>query len=128
MRASVPDDVKPKVAASRKYLRPDEANRLIEAAGQRGRHGFRDKALLRMTYRHGLRAFEAVGMRWEQVDLDHGTVTATRLKRGKTGNRTMDRHELRDLRKLRKTEHQGLRVRDGARWTHGAGHAGLHHA
>lgn len=102
MRASASNDVKPKVAASRKYLRPDEANRLIEAAGLRGRHGFRDKALLRMTYRHGLRASEAVEIRWEQIDLEHGTITVTRLKRGKTGNHTMDRDELRDLRRLRK--------------------------
>ena len=45
---------KPKVA-DRRYLRPDEARRLIEAAGKRGRYPFRDRVLLRLVYRHGLR-------------------------------------------------------------------------
>lgn len=102
MRKPASMDVKPKVADGRKYLRPDEANRLIDAAGERGRYGFRDKALLRLTYRHGLRASEACEMRWEQIDLEHGTILVERLKRGKTASHSMDRDELRDLRKLRK--------------------------
>ena len=48
---------KPKVK-DRKYLRPDEARGLIEAAGKRGRYPFRDRVLVRMVYRHGLRASE----------------------------------------------------------------------
>ena len=43
---------KPKVT-DRRYLRPDEARRLIEAAGKRGRYPFRDRVLLRLVYRHG---------------------------------------------------------------------------
>ena len=62
---------KPKVT-DRRYLRPDEARRLIEAAGKRGRYPFRDRVLLRLVYRHGLRASEAVGMRWSQLDLERG--------------------------------------------------------
>ena len=58
---------KPKVT-DRRYLRPAEARRMIEAAGKRGRYPFRDRVLLRLVYRHGLRASEAVGMRWSQVD------------------------------------------------------------
>ena len=38
---------KPKVK-DRKYLRPDEARRLIEAAGKRGRYPYRDRILVRM--------------------------------------------------------------------------------
>ena len=68
MPRAVSSDKKPKVK-DRKYLRPDEARRLIEAAGKRGRYPFRDKVLVRMVYRHGLRASEGVGMRWSQVDL-----------------------------------------------------------
>jgi integrase len=56
---------KPKVA--RIYLRPDEARRLIQAAGKRGRYPFRDMVLVRLIFRHGLRASEAVGMRWSQI-------------------------------------------------------------
>ena len=64
---------KPKVE-DRRYLRPDEAHRLIDAAGKRGRYPFRDRVLVRLVYRHGLRASEAVNMRWSQLDLDAGSV------------------------------------------------------
>jgi type 1 fimbriae regulatory protein FimE len=92
---------KPKVA-KRLHLRPDEAQRLIKAAGERGRYPFRDKVLVRMTYRHGLRAAEAVGLRWDQVDLDNGILYVSRSKGGNQSTHTMERDELRDLRKLRK--------------------------
>ena len=74
-----PAAVKPKV---RLHLRPDEARKVIAAASKRGRHGFRDMVLVRMTYRHGLRASEAVGMRWDHIDLDGGTIYVTRAKSG----------------------------------------------
>src|SRR3954451_9499607 len=91
---------KPKVA-DRRYLRPDEANRLIEAAGQRGRYRFRDKVLVRLVYRHGLRASEAVGLRWGQIALAAGVIHIARVKGSKDSTHTMGRDELRDLRKLR---------------------------
>ena len=91
---------KPKVT-DRRYLRPAEARRLIEAAGKRGRHQFRDKVLVRMVFRHGLRASEAVGMRWSQVDLDAGVLHVARLKGSLDSTHSLDRDELRDLRKLR---------------------------
>jgi type 1 fimbriae regulatory protein FimB/type 1 fimbriae regulatory protein FimE len=92
---------KPKVS-DRRYLRPDEANRLIEAAGRRGRYPSRDRVLLRTIYRHGLRASEATGLRWSQIDLEAGTIHVTRLKGSKDSVHSMDRDELRDLRKLRR--------------------------
>ena len=91
---------KPKVK-DRKYLRPDEARRLIEAAGKRGRYPFRDRILVRMVYRHGLRASEGVGMRWSQVDLDQGVIHIARVKGSNDSTHSLDRDELRDLRKLR---------------------------
>jgi integrase len=90
---------KPKVY-KRLYLTPDEANRLIDAVGRRGRHPFRDKIMVRMTYRHGLRAREAVGMVWDQINLDQGTLYVRRAKMGKDSTHSLDRDELRDLRKL----------------------------
>jgi integrase len=92
---------KPKVT-DRRYLRPDEANRLIDAAGQRGRYPFRDRILLRTVYRHGLRVSEATGLRWSQIDLEAGTIHVARLKGSVDSTHTMDRDELRDLRKLRR--------------------------
>jgi type 1 fimbriae regulatory protein FimB/type 1 fimbriae regulatory protein FimE len=85
----------------RRYLRPDEARRLIDAAGKRGRYPFRDKVLVRLVYRHGLRASEAVGMRWSQVDLDQGVIHVARVKGSNDSTHSLDRDELRDLRKLR---------------------------
>jgi type 1 fimbriae regulatory protein FimB/type 1 fimbriae regulatory protein FimE len=96
----------PKVT-DRRYLRPDEARRLIEAAGKRSRYPFRNRVLLRLVYRHGLRASEAVGMRWSQLDLDAGHVV--RLKGSIDSTHSLDRDELRDLRKLRQ-EVAGLYV------------------
>jgi len=93
-------DKKPKVT-DRRYLRPDEARRLVEAAGKRGRYPFRDRVLVRLVYRHGLRASEAVGIRWLQLDLDNGTLHVVRLKGSIDSTHSLDRDELRDLRKLR---------------------------
>src|SRR5262252_10177102 len=92
---------KPKVAEKRLHLTPAEAKRLITAAGQRGWYPFRDRVLVRMVYRHGLRASEAVGMRWSQVDLDAGVLHVTRVKGSIDSTHSLDRDELRDLRKLR---------------------------
>jgi len=43
---------KPNVSR-RKYLSPDEARRVIDAAGRIGRQRARDQLLLTMMYRHG---------------------------------------------------------------------------
>jgi type 1 fimbriae regulatory protein FimB len=91
---------KPKVT-DRRYLRPDEARRLIEAAGKRGRYPFRDRVLVRLVYRHGLRASEAVGLRWSHLDLEAGTLHVVRLKGSIDSTHSLDRDELRDLRNLR---------------------------
>jgi type 1 fimbriae regulatory protein FimB len=95
-----PADEKPKVQ-DRRYLRPAEAHRLIEAAGKRGRYPFRDKVLVRLVYRHGLRASEAVGLRWSQIDLDQGVLHVARVKGSNDSTHSLDRDELRDLRKIR---------------------------
>jgi integrase len=88
----------------REYLRPDEANRVIVAAGKRGRNPLRDVVLVRLMYRHGLRSSEARLARWSQFDLDSaGTKTfmVKRLKGSDDSNHSLDRDEVAGLRKLR---------------------------
>ena len=101
MSSTAPDNEKPKVSA-RRHLRPEEAAKLIAAAGKRGRYPERDKLLLRLAYRHGLRASEAVGLRWDSFDLDGGSLTITRAKGGRTSTHTVARDDLGALRKMRK--------------------------
>ena len=101
MASTTSDNEKPKVSA-RRHLRPEEAAKLIAAAGKRGRYPERDKLLLRLAYRHGLRASEAVGLRWDGFDLDGGSLTISRAKGGRTSTHTVARDDLSALRKMRK--------------------------
>ena len=54
----------------RKYLSPDEARRVIDAAGRVGRNPDRDRLLLLLMFRHGLRLSEVIDLRWTDFDLD----------------------------------------------------------
>src|ERR1700735_2569532 len=93
------------VSRGRDYLRPDEANALIEAAGKVGRQPLRDQCLLRLIYRHGLRASEARNARWTDFDIVAGSGPKTfhvrRLKGSVDSVHTLDRDELTGLRKLK---------------------------
>ena len=57
---------------SREHLTPAEVEQLIAAAGAAGRHTGRDRTLVTLMYRHGLRVSEAVSLRWDQADLKAG--------------------------------------------------------
>ena len=87
---------------TREFLTPDEVERLLAAAGQRGRYGARDRTLLLLMYRHGLRVSEAVSLRWEQVDLKAGLLHVQRLKHGVPSTHPLRGPELRALRQLRR--------------------------
>ena len=52
---------------------------LIKAAGT-GRYGQRDRTLLLLMYRRGLRVGEAINLRWDQFDLKAGYIAVQRLK------------------------------------------------
>src|SRR6516165_5396122 len=101
-----PHVVRKRIAGDRDYLRPDEANAIIDAAGRVGRQGLRDQVLLRLIYRHGLRASEASHTKWADFDLTPGSGPKTfhvrRLKGSVDSTHTLDRDEVSALRKLQK--------------------------
>jgi site-specific recombinase XerD len=87
----------------RDYLSPDEANAVINAAGQLGSQRLRDQVLLRLMYRHGLRASEARYLRWTDIDLDtrDHVFYISRLRGSNDSVHMLDRDEVSGLRKLR---------------------------
>ena len=87
---------------SRDYLTPAEVEKLLKASGQVGRHGARDRTLILLAYRHGLRVSELVTMRWDQIDLKAGLVHVARLKNGLASTHPIRGPELRALRELRR--------------------------
>ena len=87
---------------SREYLTLDEVGALMKAAGNTGRHPHRDKTLILMMFRHGLRVSEAVDLKWDQVDFKAGSIHVNRLKNGKSATHYLEGDELRALRRLRR--------------------------
>ena len=88
---------------SREHLTAAEVERLIVAASKIGRHGVRDGTLILLAYRHGLRVGELVELRWQQVDLQRGTLHVNRKKNGDAATHPMSGRELRALRQLRRS-------------------------
>ncbi len=86
----------------REYLTPDEVARLMSAAGQAGRHPHRDRTLVLMMFRHGLRVSEAAALRWDMVDLRQGLIHVQRLKNGVPSVHPLRGPQLRALRRLRR--------------------------
>ncbi len=87
---------------SREYLTPREVHSLMAAAGRSGRYGPRDRTLVLIAYRHGLRVSELVSLRWEQVELQTGLLHVARLKHGLPSTHPLRGVELRALRELRR--------------------------
>jgi integrase len=87
---------------TREYLTPAEVEKLLQASSKVGRHGARDRTLILLAYRHGLRVSELVTMRWEQIDLKTGLVHVARLKNGVASTHPIRGPELRALRELRR--------------------------
>jgi type 1 fimbriae regulatory protein FimB/type 1 fimbriae regulatory protein FimE len=89
------------VYRSREYLTPKEVNHLIAVAGDRGRHRLRDRTLLLLMFRHGLRAGEASLLKWDAVMLDERNISITRLKGSQSGIHRLQTDEIEALEQLK---------------------------
>ena len=63
----------------RRHLSQSEVERLLKAT-QGARHERRDRCLLLLMFRHGLRVSELCGLRLSQVDLEERVLHVARLK------------------------------------------------
>ncbi len=82
----------------RKHLTPLEVDRLLQAAKDNPRTGVRDRCLIFLMFRHGLRVSEACSMQLDQVDLDSRVLHVQRLKGGLSTTQPLRAEELRLLR------------------------------
>jgi type 1 fimbriae regulatory protein FimB len=92
---------KNRVYRSREHLTAEEMERLIEVAGLRGRYPLRDRTLLLLMFRHGLRAGEAHLLKWDAVMVAARSISITRLKGSMSGVHRLQADELEALVELR---------------------------
>src|SRR5215208_3848501 len=78
-RTVMPRRAKNATLRTREYLTEHEIEALMAAARQ-NRHGHRDATMILIAFRHGLRASEAVDLRWEQVDFSRASLHVRRSK------------------------------------------------
>lgn len=88
---------------SREHLTEAEVTKLMKAAGSIGRHGVRDRALILIAFRHGLRVSELVALRWDQVVFGRaGTMHVNRAKGGVASTHPISGPVLRALRDVQR--------------------------
>jgi type 1 fimbriae regulatory protein FimB/type 1 fimbriae regulatory protein FimE len=88
---------------AREYLKNDEIEKLIKAAGN-SRYALRDQTMVLIAYRHGLRVSELVSLRWDSIDFRHSQIHVARRKGGSTATHPLTGRELRALRRLQREQ------------------------
>ena len=79
----------------RDYLFPTEIDKLLHAAGKSTRHGIRNKLMILLAYRHGLRISEVVDLHLSDFDIQSGRLACRRLKESNDNIHPLDGEELR---------------------------------
>lgn len=92
---------------SREHLTPSEVQLLIEVAGLRGRHPVRDRTLMLLMFRHGLRAGEACRLKWDAVMLQEKAIAIARLKGSNSGVHRLQSDEIEALQELKERYPEG---------------------
>jgi len=89
---------------SREYLTLDEVNALLNAveSSPSFRNPARDRALILLSFRHGLRVSEAANLKWDAVDLKNATIHINRVKTGNPGVHPLQPDEAEALSAVRK--------------------------
>jgi len=90
--------------SKREYLTEDEVERIIRQAQTE-----RDRLMILMGYRHGLRVSELIGLQWSQIDLEVAHFRVRRVKQSEDGVHPLSGREIRGLRKLRRAQPVGSR-------------------
>lgn len=100
-RTVTPKRAKNSELRTREYLTEQEIDALM-AAARRNRHGHRDATMILIAFRHGLRASEAVDLRWDQVDYNRAVLHVRRNKGGTPSVHPLSGSEMRALRRLQR--------------------------
>lgn len=88
----------------REWLTEAEVEAIIKATDND-----RDKLMILMAYRRGLRVSELINTQWRQLDLEGGRFAVTRLKGSDDSVHPLGGREVRGLRKLRRAQPVGSR-------------------
>src|SRR5687767_2350567 len=85
-----------KMMSERRHLVSTEVDKLL-AAVKDTRHAVRDRCLLLLMFRHGLRVSEACGLKLSQVDIESRVLHVSRLKKGLSTTQPLRGDELRAI-------------------------------
>ncbi|NJM47067.1 MAG: tyrosine-type recombinase/integrase [Alkalinema sp. RU_4_3] len=92
---------------SREYLTIEEIEGLLEAADRYGRHRVRNRLMVLLGFRHGLRREEISLLRWDAIDWLNGQISIQRVKGSESGVHPLQADEVAGLRRLQGVDYGG---------------------
>jgi integrase len=91
-----------KATKHRKFMVEAEVHALAKAADSH-----RDRTMILVAFRHGLRVSELVNLRWDQIDLQAAIMRVWRQKKGRDATHPIIGAEIRELRRLKREQPPG---------------------